>query len=141
MNVFFHNNLITIPCLFSLAGCPRTKSTKPVSHGHPFQHFARKNELDVNQKYAPRWGRKRCKMGRVIKPRIDPRVSWPCMQDFQSRFKLPRQCVEELTDEFERSPFRPGKGKHEKGGSPIPLFRKVIFLKNINIYPSPSYKK
>ena len=32
-------------------------------------------------------------MGRVIKPRIDPRVSWPRMQDFQSRFRLPQSVV------------------------------------------------
>ena len=62
----------------------------------------------------------------VIKPRIDPLVEWPRVEDFQSRFRLPPSVVQQLTDEFERSPFRPGKGKDEKRGSPIPLFHKVI---------------
>ena len=37
-------------------------------------------------------------------------------------------CVEELTREFERSRFRPGKGEEENRGSPIPLLHKVCFL-------------
>ena len=61
----------------------------------------------------------------MIKRRIDPRQEWPRVADFVARFRLPPQCVEQLTDEFEASPFRPGKGKDENRGSPIPLFHKV----------------
>ena len=61
----------------------------------------------------------------MIKRQIDPRQEWPRVADFVARFRLPPQCVEQLTDEFEASPFRPGKGKDENRGSPIPLFHKV----------------
>ena len=71
------------------------------------------------------------KSGRIIKPRVDPRVSWPCIQDFQARFCLPQECVEELTDKFECSPFRRGKGRHEKRRSPIPLELREDIVKNI----------
>ena len=92
----------------------------------PFASFARKRALELTQKYAARWGRKRYMSGCIIKPRVDCRVSWPRIQDFQARFRLPQECVKELTDEFESSPFRSGKGKHEKRGSPLRLFHKVI---------------
>ena len=52
--------------------------------------------------------------------------SWPCILDFQERFRLSPACVEELTPEFEMSRFGPGKGEDVKRGSPIPLFHKVI---------------
>ena len=110
-------------------GRHRIHPEKPVARARLFASFARKRALEVTQKYAVRWGRKRCKSGCIIKPRVDPRVSWPRIQDFQSRFRLPQECVEELTDEFESSPFRPGKGKHEKRGTPIPLFHKVSLRK------------
>ena len=107
------------------AGRPRKNPEKPPTRCRPFSDFARKHALNNREKYAPRWGKKRCVSGRVIKPRIDPRIEWPRVHDFQARFRLPPSIVEQLTDEFEQSPFRPGKGKHEKRGSPIPLFHKV----------------
>ena len=108
------------------SGRPRKHPEKPPLFCRPITDFARKHALDRRAKYAPKWGKKRCKLGRVIKPRIDPLVEWPRVEDFQPRFRLPPSVVQQLTDEFERSPFRPGKGKHEKRGSPIPLFHKVI---------------
>ena len=52
-------------------------------------------------------------------------MEWPLIADFEARFRLPPSCVQELTDEFEASGFRPGKGKHEKRNSLIPLFHEV----------------
>ena len=104
---------------------PRIKPEQLPARCRPFTDFALKTAFRKDKKYAPRWGLKRCKAGRVIKKRIDPRVEWPRVADFMARFRLPPQCVQELTDEFEASPFRPGKGKHETRGSPIPLFHKV----------------
>ena len=70
----------------------------------------------------------------------------PLVQDFQARFRLPPSVVEQLTKEFEESPFPPGKGKHEKRGGLIPLFHKVkilkkmAFLKYLNISAMKSMK-
>ena len=52
-------------------------------------------------------------------------MEWPLIADFEARFRLPPSCVQKLTDEFEASGFRPGKGKHEELNSLIPLFHKV----------------
>ena len=78
--------------------------------------------------YRPVLGVKRCRSKRTIKKRIDPRVSWPRILDFQERFRLSPACVEELIREFKLSQFRPGKGEDEKRDSPIPLFHKVTFF-------------
>ena len=112
---------------FFSIGRPQTRLKNPPARCQPFTNFCLKTALDKNKKYAPLWGLKRCKSGRVVKPHIDPRVEWPRIADFVARFRLPPQCVEELTDEFEASPFRPGKGKHEKRGGAIPLFQKVKY--------------
>ena len=85
-------------------------------------------------KYASSWGKKRCLSGRVIKPRKDPRIECPRVQDFQAQFRLPPGVVEQLTDEFEEGPFRSGKGKHKKRGGPLFLKVKMAFLTRLDNY-------
>ena len=91
----------------------------------PFSEFALRTAGNKDKPYRRQWGIKRCRAKRTIKERKDPLVEWPRIADFDARFRLPPSCVQELTDEFEASVFRPGKGKHETRSGAIPLFHKV----------------
>ena len=110
---------------------PRKKPARMTTRCRALDEFALKvTNKKKKRGYRRALGIKRCRSQRIIKPRIDPRESWPQIMDFQERFRLPPQCVEELTREFEQSRFRPKKGEQEKRGSPIPLFHKVnVFLR------------
>lgn len=114
--------------MFILSVGPQKKKPPPKPTRHkPYQTFALKHALDPTRRYAPHEGKKRCKGGRVRKPRIDPRDMFPRRRDFMARYRLPPDIVQELTEEWENSPFRPGKGEGERRGGPIPLFHKVKF--------------
>ena len=113
---------------------PRKHPAPRTTRCRSFEDFALKVTAKKRKRgYRRALGIKRCRSKRTIRPRIDPRVSWPRIPDFMERFRLPPTCVEELTREFERSRFRPGKGEEENRGSPIPLLHKVCFLLSILI--------
>ena len=116
---------------------PSKNKTNPASQSRTSLPTFREEKCAGREiKVCTQWGRKRCKMGRVIKPRIDPRVSWPRLQDFQSSFGLPQQCVEELTAVLSRA-LSALERENTRNKALLYCCSIRYFKKNIYIYPRP----